>query len=265
MKDVELRAQLVRLGMPATTADNMTRQLRDVIHPVAATAAAKMRDHQNALEQYAAYGDAGLSGYEVDELSGLFKSIKKGVKKVGKVVKKVALPVAAAVAAPFTGGASLAVLATTGAVAAGTTLINARSQKKANKKLTAALSSAPKTPPASIMNDPSVPQRQTGNLSERMGKYRHVKVPKPLAEAGTQVAAQALQQGYPADAAALISAMMANQGASMSSPAALDVVRQVAAEGVEQTSAGPSALPKWALPVGLGAGLLLLFVMRKRA
>jgi hypothetical protein len=354
MKDVELRAQLMRLGMPAPKADEVTRQLRDIIHPVAATAAAKMRDHQLALEQYAAYGDAGLSGYEIDELSGLFKSIKKAAKKVVGVVKKVALPVAAAVAAPFTGGASLAVLATTGAVAAGSTLIASGAQKKIQRKQDAANNatvaaqiqpgmlvrdagggqyrvasvspsqislvvgngttsmspvsfaqkytvigmapavqqapgspvasvqpvkrdlmsrrfSSPKTPPQQVMNDPAVPpvvaaveSSQTENLSEKIGKYRRVKVPKPLAEIGSQVATQAVQQGYPADPASLISAMLANQGTNMVSPAARDVVSQVAAQGIEQTPAGPSALPSWALPVGAGA-LVLVMATRKRA
>ena len=306
MKDIELRAKLIRLGMPAAKADEVTRQIRDVIHPVAAVAAAKMRDHQLGMEQYAAYGDAGLSGYEQDGVSGLLKSVKKGLKKVAGVVAKAA-PVLAIVPGVGT-AAALAVGATAGIVkgkssgaqymksgkavggvnyntmTAGqlqseaarlqTMIAAGKDKKDASRKLAnvqgllnsagmaavvpeSPLQSSPKTPPAQNMPPET--------LSEKIGRQRRVKVPKPLANTAGQIAAQALEQNYPADTTALITAMLQNQGTGMASAQARDVVAQVAEQGVEQTDAGPSALPKWALPAAGAAVLLLIMSRRKRA
>jgi hypothetical protein len=49
-----------------------------------------------------------------------------------------------------------------------------------------------------------------------------------------------------------------NSGVNLTSPAAQNVLAQVATTGVQSTPAGPSSLPTWAIPVGFGvAGLLL--------
>jgi hypothetical protein len=314
MKDVELRNRLMALGMSRAKADGITQQLRDVVHPVAATAAAKMRDHREALGMLAAYGDAGLSGYEYDEMSGLLKSVKKAVKKVGKTVGKVAKTAVktvgkvAAVVAPVLPG-PLAIAAV-GTAVVGSKLAKKDKKKKAAKKLTAANQSIVASiqpgmlavnngsgarftivsaSPAGIVIDmggatrtvdpqefvsqfsvmaapqdgsapASVGVTSADNLSQKIGTRKRVRVPRPVADTATAVASEAVQQGMPADTAALMQAMLANQGTNMVSPAAQSVVRDVADEGVQQTTAGPSSLPSWLLPalaVGFGAAILL--------
>jgi hypothetical protein len=62
----------------------------------------------------------------------------------------------------------------------------------------------------------------------------------------------------------LLSMQSGSQAASMVSPPAQALVAQVAAEGVQQTPQGPPQMPKWLLPVGIGAGALLLVLLMKR-
>jgi hypothetical protein len=261
MKDVELRARLLQIGMSPARADEVTRQIRDVLHPVAATAAAKMRDHGEALGAYMQAGSAGLAGYETDELSGLLKKIKKGVKKVAKVVKKVALPVAAIVAAPMTGGASVAAYGAIKSASIGKSASAAANE--ANIAMTnAAITNTPVPTESAAAAAPVVGTTATPNVSARIGRQRRARVPKPIADMAGQVAAEGVQQGYPADTAALMQAMLANQGTNMVSPAAQGIVSQAAAEGVQATPAGPSALPVWLIPAGLAA-LALPFILKK--
>ncbi len=262
MKDTTLRARLLKIGMSPPRANEVTRQLRDVLHPVAVTAAVKMADHREALGAYMQAGAAGLSGYETDELSGLLKSIKKVAKKAVKVVKKVALPVAALVAAPMTGGASVAAY---GAIKSAS--VNKKSSKAANAANIAMTNAAitgtpipdagssPKTPPQELLT----------NVSKRLGRDGRARVPKPIADMSGKVAAEAVQQGYPSDPAALLQALLANQGTNMVSPAAQGIVQDVAAQGVQQTAEGPSALPVWALPAaGIAVAALLVFGRKGR-
>lgn len=247
MKDTELRARLLQLGMTPAKADEFTRQIRDVLQPVATVAAARMAEHLGALEQFKRYGDAGLSGYEIEGVSGLLKSIKKVAKGVVKVAKKVAAPIAAVAFAPVTGGASIAAY---GAVKA------AKIGKKASDNAVKAQ--------LQIAAPQIAEQAKVLPVTGSAPKTRPKLVKRSVAQAGAQVAAQAVQQGLPADPAALMQALLANQGASMVSPAAQSVVREAAAQGVEQTAAGPSALPSWALPVGIAAAGLLLVLGRKK-
>lgn len=101
MTEAQLKARLVALGMNASQAGSLAQEIRRKILPVALLASERIQQHRDAMN--------GLAGYEYDELSGLFKKIKKAVKKVAKPISKAAaivapvLPVAAVVA----GGAAL--------------------------------------------------------------------------------------------------------------------------------------------------------------
>lgn len=62
----------------------------------------------------------------------------------------------------------------------------------------------------------------------------------------------------------LLSMQQGNSQANFVSPAAQNILADVAAEGVQQTPQGPSSLPPWALPAGIAAAGLLLFTLMRR-
>jgi hypothetical protein len=194
MKDTELRARLIKLGMQPTAADNVTREIRDRTLPVAAVAALKVAQHR---------GRHGMAGYGDEQLAGLLKKVKKAVKKVVKVAGK-----AAAVVAPVIPIA---------AVAAGAAHL----------------------------------------LTKKKKKQAAIAVPAPVAQQATVVAQQAVAENYPADPAQLMMAMLANQGTNMVSPPAQQLMQDVVSQGVEQTPAGPSPLPPWLIPAGVGVAALV--------
>lgn len=251
MKDIELRSRLIDLGMSPARADGVTRQIRDVVHPVAVVAAEKMQDHAMGVLCAQQMPDVGMAGYELDQMSGLFKSVKKAVKKVGKTVGKVASK-AATVLAPVVPYAAVAAAGI--GVAKG--IKSSKKAKKARKAETAAAAAAAAAAPP--VDAAAVPSVETP--SSQLAQRNRARVPRKLVNTAGQVAAAAVQQGVPADPAAIMQALLANQGTNMVSPAAQSVVREVAQEGVEQTTAGPSSIPSWLLPalaVGFGAAILL--------
>lgn len=223
MKDTILRARLQHLGMHGRRANHITALLRDRIHPVAVVANVKLRDH------YA--GVNGMAGYEYDELSGLFSKIKKGVKKVGKavgkgvktVVKK-ASGVAAAVA-PIVPAAG--VIAVTGS------LLKAKDKKKKIKK-------------------------QQKQLSASLAAGGTVAVPTPVTYEAEGLARGIAATGGSVMTTDIMRAMLAEQGIGMNSPQAQQLLSEVAAQGVESTPEGPSALPSWVVPVGAAVAVALL-------
>jgi hypothetical protein len=64
--------------------------------------------------------------------------------------------------------------------------------------------------------------------------------------------------------AALMQQMLSAQGANLTSPAATQLLADIAANGVSQSSIGPSTLPSWLLPAGLAAVGLVAFLALKK-
>ena len=58
--------------------------------------------------------------------------------------------------------------------------------------------------------------------------------------------------------------MQGNQSANMVSMPAQSLLADVAAQGVQQTRQGPAPIPAWAIPAGIGAGILLLFAILRK-
>lgn len=243
MKDTEFRSRLRALGMPAEEADDVTRQVRDRLQYVAAVADVKAQDHMAGLAAYDEFGDAGLAGYEYEPLAGIFKKIGKAVKKVGKV----ALKVASVVPGP------LMVAAAVGTVGIGVAK-NAK-QKKANKKANAAAAAAAAapqiTPTTSILDATPAP-------------VTTLAVAPPIAQAADAVVSQAIAQNAPTDTASLLTQLLSNQGTNMVSQPAQQLMNDVAQQGIVPTAAGPSSLPPWALPAGIGAAALLVFMATRK-
>lgn len=233
MKDYELQQRLMALGMAPSKAEQMTREIRDYYAPVASVTALKLQEHGEGM--------AGLAGYEYDQLSGLFKKVKKAVKKVAKGAVKV-VGTAAGIVAP--------VLPVAAVVAGAAALV------KDKKK--------PAAPPVVAVEAPIADAAD--KTASQLVKYQH---DAPMASTqevpGVQQlpsaavpAVSAVQQGASPDVAEVLSYMLAqNAGANMQSPPAQQLVREVAAQGVEQTAAGPSPLPPWLLPAGIGAVVLV--------
>lgn len=61
MKDTELNARLLALGMPKAKAAELTRKIRDEVHPIAAVAVAKVQRYQTTTEGLGATGVAVAS------------------------------------------------------------------------------------------------------------------------------------------------------------------------------------------------------------
>lgn len=198
MKDTELRARLIKLGMPPLRADNMTREIRDRTLPVAAVAALKVAQHR---------GRHGMAGYGDEQMAGLLKKVKKAVKKTVKGAIKITGKVAGVVAPVIP----------VAAVAAGAAAL---------------LTKKKKAQPA-------------------------IAVPAPVAQQAETVARQAVEENYPADPAQLMMAMLAAQGSNMVSAPAQQLMQDVVTQGVEQTPAGPSPLPPWLIPAGIGVVALV--------
>lgn len=301
MKDTELRSRLLALGMPEDDADDVTRDIRDRLHPVAAIAVARARDHETALGLYAAYGDAGLEGYEVDQLSGLLKSIKKvgktALKTVGKAASVIApiMPIAAVVAI----GASVVTKGKKGPATASAALQKKQKEqadhtawmaKNAGGKATKASEVAKQQRLASEVASlqAQVNAEQGISVSEQIATQPYAAVPTGVAQTGTGIARTMIKGNVrpamvtraadgglqiaatnlpPAasETAGLLQTLLAQQGTSLMSPQAQSILSDVATEGVQQTAAGPPSIPKWAVPVGIGAAALgLLLFMRKR-
>jgi hypothetical protein len=64
--------------------------------------------------------------------------------------------------------------------------------------------------------------------------------------------------------AALMQQMLSAQGANLTSPAATQLLADIAANGVAATPAGPSSLPDWLIPVGIAGAVLLAFLALKK-
>jgi hypothetical protein len=65
--------------------------------------------------------------------------------------------------------------------------------------------------------------------------------------------------------AALLQQLLAAQGANLNSPAAAQLLADIAANGVSATPNGPSSMPGWLLPVGLaGAALVVILMVAKK-
>lgn len=307
MKDTELRARLLRLGMTPDMADRTTALIRDKVHPVAAVAEYKMRDHLAGMSMLEGMGLAGLDpedavaaldeyGYVVDGTSGLLKKVKKVAKKVVKTVGKAAavvapvLPVAAVVA----GGVALATKSKGGGVDASmrsskktgkvpyTSMspdqlaaekarvaaeiargkdVKQNSKNLANLDILISNAQAAAQPPAPAV--PAISDVSSSVAPANAKRSKKVRIPKTVDKAAGAVAAEAVQNGYPADTAALMQAMMAQQGTNMTSPQAQGVLQDVAAQGVEPTTAGPSSLPSWAIPAAIAAFGLAIVLPRK--
>lgn len=249
------------------------------------------------LDEYGYYVD-GTSGL----LKKIGKGIKKVAKTTLKVAKKVALPVAAAVTGgaaltvaaavlPALKGAKSAKLdpsmrssKKTGAVpyqamtgdqlATEQARLNAeiargKDVKQNQKNLANAnvlmqnLQLAASLPP--VTTDPVAP-----TLSSDIVRKKRVKVPKDIAKASDVLAKDLVDSGASGSqadmTAALMNQMLSQQGGgSMSSPAAQGVLQDVAAEGVQPTTAGVSlgGLPGWVLPAAAVAMGLVIIMPKK--
>lgn len=297
MKDVELNHRLLALGLDRVSASRLTRDIRDIVHPVAATAAIKASDHVQALGAYQRYGEAGLDGYEYDELSGIFKKIKKAAKKVVKTVGKAAavvapvVPVAAVVAA----GAMLATKSKSGKVpqemrsgkAVGSVpyqsmsaqqlqeelrrledkVARGKDVKLGRKKIANVQAMLVAAAPATVSPKPvsagSVATPAAPGTSGRLARGGQARVPRDIAQVADTLAAQTVATNGQVDVASLMQSMLANQGQNFVSPQAQDLLSQVAAEGVDPTGAAPASIP-W-VPIGIGVGGLgLLWLATRR-
>ncbi|MHB8414597.1 MAG: hypothetical protein ACYDB1_04320 [Acidiferrobacteraceae bacterium] len=114
---------------------------------------------------------------------------------------------------------------------------------------------------------PAVP-----TMSSAVATQPNAMVSTPVVASGSALA-QAVAPSYTGGAAApqsgvsasLLSQLLAQQGIGMSSPAAQQVVGQVASQGVTQTAYGPpagsgSGLPSWVVPAGI-AGVVAVKVI----
>lgn len=276
MLDTQLRARLIKLGMPASKASRTTALIRDRVHPVAVVALSKMQDHRR--------GAQGMSGYEYDEMAGLFKkalrrvkaplslarkavalaprpgnvlmmartpadilsdvgmgklNLKKAIKKIGKELKpknllheathplshikrstRLSAPVLRVAAPIVTAINPLIGAAVTAGAVAGTAL----EQQRKKKKLKA-------------------------QLSQALAEGGTVPVPPVVTTEAEAVAADAINREEPIDTLSLMQQLLKQQGGgSLTSPEAQQLLSDVAAEGVETTTAGPSSLPSWLLP-----------------
>jgi len=88
-------------------------------------------------------------------------------------------------------------------------------------------------------------------------------VPPPIVQAATQIAPSVIPAATPTDTtAAVMTTALASDGTNMVSPAAQQLVTDVAAEGVQQTPYGPPTLgSELLLPAALIGGALLLYLV----
>jgi hypothetical protein len=299
MKDTELQSRLIKLGMPRDQASRTTAQIRDRIHPVAAVAAVQLRE---AVAINSHLAGLGLSGMDIDDgtlgaLGGnLFKKIGQSLKKVVKTVAKVAAVIPGPWMIPamaITAGAAvydkkqagkkaiakaatasgmttkdykLAVAAENAASKANAAMLKANAMppgKKKDKALAAAAKLAAKAATAAT--------KAGVTLSAQVAAGTTV-VPPAVAASAADVVAASLQAATASGGAGAVSTtpadfmqdQLAAQGMNFNSPAAQGVLNDVAAEGVEQTPAGPPA--DWIKPALIGAAALgaLYLLTRKR-
>lgn len=300
MKDTELQARLIKLGMPADQAARTTAQIRDRLHPVAVVASKQMREAVAINQKLAGLGyigeisDETLGSLEGGTLSKIGKALKKVVKQVSKV--------AAVIPGPWMLPA-----------AAATAGFAARDKKKATKKAIAAAAAASNMTPkeyklrlaadnadakakAAALKAAALPPGKKKTKAEKAAAKLAAKAAKAATKAGISLSEQ-VAAGAPAvptavvneaanvAAASLQSAVssgggaaavsttpvdfmqdqLSAQGMNFSSPAAQGVLQDVAAEGVQATPEGPSPLPPWVLPVGAAVAIgALLMMSRKR-
>jgi hypothetical protein len=262
MKDVELEARLRSIGMSPDKARETTRQIRDRLHPVAAVATAKIA--QQATAALAGYydepgmGDLGWSPFKS------LKRLGKNILKVGGKLVKPVLSVAGTIN-PLIGA---------GVVAGGFALKALKGKKKrpapAVQPSVAVATEPTAAVPAAIAQDASVVAQQViaqgqppALVTPTIPNVPPGMIPFGSAQGFAPVATGLTPQQ---DATAgILQSLLSRQGTNMVSPESQQILSDVAAEGVEATPAGPSKLPGWVIPAGIGVGGLLLFMaMRKR-
>jgi Sec-independent protein translocase protein TatA len=292
MKDTELRGRLIKLGMSPKRANAVAANIRDRIHPVAVVASNQLRD---AVAINAQLNGLGYTGDDInDDMLGslegnIFKKLGKALKKVVKSVAKVAavipgpwqLPAAAITVGAAVRDKKKASKKAIAAAAAESGMTPAQYKLRlaadnAASKANAAALKAASLPPgkkktkaeaaaAKLAAKAAAAAAKAGITTSTQVAQGATVVPAPIAAEAADVTASMLQNvaesGAGGGAVAqtpydFMQSQLAAQGMNFNSPAAQDVLQDVAAQGVEATPGGPSALPPWVLPAAIGVAAL---------
>jgi hypothetical protein len=281
--------------MSPPKAARVAADIRDRIHPVSAVAAAQLREAvqiHSQLQGLAGLGDLDGMGNILKNIGNNLRKVGKTVAKVASVIPgpwqipAIAVTAAATAAhAKNLKGKALKLAAAQSGMSTKDYNAAVKAQKKEEKATIKTQKAADKVAKKTAKAEAKAAKKAGVSVSQQVAAGGSIAVPDAIASEAADVAVNALETvaagmskkdirkakraakkagmvppiaggDVPTDPAAFMQDMLANQGMNFSSGAAQGVLQDVAAQGVEETAEGPSALPSWAIPAGIAAAVV---------